>query len=165
VVGRFLYLRIHQGLLGKRSTLEEIQRKAGLAEGEMKLRLRFAPEVAERLLTFEAMALARKPGWRHLLPNLILLPIRRGIVYRQCSVTLRTRFRQIAKERRWTRANYQRRRRLAANLTSDYLRTVVRVAQFSSYERLFALWHILHVPFVYLLVLTVCFHVFAVHAY
>jgi hypothetical protein len=42
---------------------------------------------------------------------------------------------------------------------------VVRVAQFTAYERLFALWHVLHVPFVYLLVLTACFHVFAVHAY
>jgi hypothetical protein len=39
------------------------------------------------------------------------------------------------------------------------------VSQFTAYERLFALWHVLHVPFVYLLVLTALFHVFAVHAY
>ena len=42
---------------------------------------------------------------------------------------------------------------------------MVRVAQFSTYERVFALWHLLHLPFVYLLLITALFHVFAVHAY
>src|SRR5947209_14459108 len=45
VVGRFLYLRIHRDLQGKRSNLAELQRRAGLADGEMKCRLRFPPEV------------------------------------------------------------------------------------------------------------------------
>jgi hypothetical protein len=41
----------------------------------------------------------------------------------------------------------------------------VRVSQFVAYERLFGLWHVLHVPFVILLLITACFHIFSVHAY
>jgi hypothetical protein len=46
-----------------------------------------------------------------------------------------------------------------------YLTGVQRVAQFSGYERLFSLWHILHVPLVWMLVLSAIAHVIAVHAY
>jgi hypothetical protein len=42
---------------------------------------------------------------------------------------------------------------------------VVRVAQYSAYERLFALWHLAHLPFVYLLIISAVVHVIAVHAY
>ena len=35
----------------------------------------------------------------------------------------------------------------------------------SAYERLFALWHVAHIPFVYLLVVSAIVHVVAVHAY
>ena len=40
-----------------------------------------------------------------------------------------------------------------------------RVAQFSLYERLFALWHILHLPIFFLMVLSALVHIFAVHVY
>lgn len=166
VVGRFLYLRVHRGLQGERTNLGELQRKAGLAEGEMKLRFRFAPEVAERLLSFEAQALTTADaGWITLLRRVVLLPVRQRLVYRECSHDIRERLRVIAGERGWSREHLRRRRRQATSLTRRYLLSVVRVAQFASYVRLFSLWHMLHVPFLYLLIVTACFHVFAVHAY
>ena len=42
---------------------------------------------------------------------------------------------------------------------------MVRVAQYTAYERVFALWHMAHLPFVYLLVISAIVHVIAVHAY
>jgi hypothetical protein len=165
VVGRFLYMRVHRGLEGERTNLEELQRKAGLAEGEMKLRFRFAPEVAERLLSFEAQALAGDAGWSTMLRRVALLPIRQRVVYRACSRDISERLRVIARERVWSRGHFRRRRRQATALTRHYLLSIVRVAQLAAYVRLFALWHMLHVPFLYLLIVTACFHVFAVHAY
>jgi hypothetical protein len=46
-----------------------------------------------------------------------------------------------------------------------YLTAVVRVAQYTAYERLFSFWHLAHIPFVYLLVISAIVHVVAVHAY
>jgi hypothetical protein len=45
------------------------------------------------------------------------------------------------------------------------LMTLQRIAQFSAWERLFSWWHVAHVPFVYLMVLSAIAHVVAVHAY
>jgi hypothetical protein len=45
------------------------------------------------------------------------------------------------------------------------LNSVVRISQFSAYSFLFSLWHVAHVPFVYVLILTALVHVYAVHAY
>jgi hypothetical protein len=165
VVGRFLYVRIHRGLHGEKINLRELQSQAGLAEGEMKSRLRFAPEVAERLLAFEAHALNGGSHWSHVFGHALLLPFRQQLVFNESARDLSTRLRSIAKERRWSKAQYSRRRRQVVSLVRQYLASVVRVAQIGAYERLFALWHVLHVPFVYLLVLTACFHIFAVHAY
>ena len=165
VVGRFLYLRVHRGLQGERGNLGELQQKAGLAEGEMRSRFRFAPEVAERLLKFETEALAGGLGWGAMLSRVALLPIRQRLIYRVCAHDLKKHLREVARERRWSRAHLRRRQEQASSLARVYLVSVVRVAQFTTYERLFALWHVLHVPFVYLLILTAGFHVFAVHAY
>ena len=53
--------------------------------------------------------------------------------------------------------------------TSIYIRNFTmllgRVAQFSFYERLFALWHVLHLPIFLMMVLSAIAHVLAVHMY
>jgi hypothetical protein len=165
VVGRFLYMRIHRDLQGRKDDLAELQRKAGLAQGEVRSKFRFAPEVAERLLAFEAAALAGNGGWGATFRRVVVVPAQERRVYRRCRGELTQRIRVIARERRWERAHAWRRRRQALRITRHYLQAVVRVAQFAAYERLFAAWHILHVPFVFLLIFTACFHIFAVHAY
>jgi len=59
------------------------------------------------------------------------------------------------------------RRQLAALAAraDDTLRAMQRVAQFRAYERLFSLWHVLHIPFVFMLVVSAIVHVVAVHMY
>jgi len=165
VVGRFLYLRIHRSLHGEKNNLAELQRRVGLAEGEIKSRFRFAPGVAEKLLEFESLAMGGGNGWGNTFSRLLWLPVRQRMVLEACSGDLRQRLRTIAKERKWTRGQFERRHAQVRNTTRNYLRSVLRVAQFSAYERVFRLWHVLHVPFVYLLLVTAVFHVFAVHAY
>jgi hypothetical protein len=61
----------------------------------------------------------------------------------------------------------QRRRvqRGVSQMIATHLRRVRRVAEFHSYERLFSLWHVFHLPFFYILVLTALAHVLAVHMY
>jgi hypothetical protein len=165
IVGRFLYLRIHRGLNGEKNTLADLQKRVGLAQGEIQSRFRFAPEVARHLMQFESEALLGKPGFAGAMRRVIWLPVRQRIVYQACMRELDRPLRAIANERRWTPAQFRRRRDRVHASARNYLRCVTRIAQLSSYERLFALWHVLHAPFVYLLALTAGFHVFAVHAY
>ena len=47
----------------------------------------------------------------------------------------------------------------------EHLRQTLKVTQLAAWERLFGLWHVLHLPFVYVMVLCAVAHVVAVHAY
>ena len=61
----------------------------------------------------------------------------------------------------------RRRERRAPSSTDAVIRrrTVRRAATLGVYERLFSLWHVLHVPLFVILVLTAIIHVVAVHLY
>ena len=40
-----------------------------------------------------------------------------------------------------------------------------RVAGFEGYERLFSLWHALHIPLIFMMIIAASIHVVAVHVY
>ena len=50
-------------------------------------------------------------------------------------------------------------------LIAKELRLTRSAAHFETYERLFSLWHVLHIPFVYLFAVAAVIHVIAVHMY
>jgi hypothetical protein len=87
------------------------------------------------------------------------------MTYGECAKALREPLERIGRHRRWDAKDIAERERLALKLVRRYLDGVVRIAQFSAYERVFALWHVAHVPFVYLLVASTLVHIIAVHAY
>jgi hypothetical protein len=165
VIGRFLYMRVNRGLTGEQTNLRQLQARAGLDESEARSKLHFAPEVEARLLKFSERELHSKPGWLMYLRQVMFLPLQQRMVYRACVADLKLPLTALAKSNQWSRQEYVQRKRVARKLVQRYLSGVVRVAQFTAYERAFALWHIAHVPFVYLLVISAVIHVIAVHAY
>ncbi|MFT3954411.1 MAG: hypothetical protein QM722_08490 [Piscinibacter sp.] len=165
VVGRFLYLRIHRGLSGQKLSLQQLRSRAGLDESEARSRLHFAPEVEARLLDFAERQLSAKPGWGTWLRQVFVLPAQMWLLYFRCAAELRRPLRKLARQRGWSRSDLARRNYLARKLVRRYLTSVVTVAQFTAFERLFALWHVLHTPFVYILVISAVVHVVAVHMY
>jgi hypothetical protein len=165
VIGRFIYVRINRGLNGERMSLLELQQRAGMVESDARSKLDFSPEVKARLLAFEQHELRASPGWLTHLRQVTFLPLQQSIAYLRCATALRRRLREMAKEQAWPPEDLQRRQRRALRLADRYLDAVVRVAQYSAYERLFALWHLAHLPFVYLLIISAIIHVIAVHAY
>ena len=93
------------------------------------------------------------------------LPVKQWLTYRTCTADVQQPLRELALETGWDGDSVVRRERLARKLIRRYLQSVVRVAQYTAYERLFSLWHVAHVPFVYLLIISAIVHVVAVHAY
>lgn len=165
VIGRFLYMHVNRGLTGEKTSLKQLEVRAGLTQSEARSKLHFAPEVEALLLKFAEDELHAKSGWLTHLRRITLLPLKQSLVYRQCDEALKVPLRAMAKGRGWSRAQYVGRKRVARRFIDNYLTSVVRVAQFTAFERLFALWHVAHVPFVYLLVISAIVHVIAVHAY
>jgi len=165
IVGRFIYTRIHHGLYGRRASLKELRELAGLNSKEVHSKLAFAPGVENALTEFEAALSAphRDPlrsAWMF-----ATLWLRGRTVYYQCARELGRIYKVQARTEGWDRGKYQRRLKAARRLVFTYLQSVQRVAQFNTYERLFSLWHVLHVPLVYMMVFSAVAHVVAVHMY
>jgi len=165
IIGRFIYTKIHHGLYGRRASLEDMRARSGLSSREVQSKLAFAPKVEEALSRFEAVA-----SQAHANPlagawGLAVLGLRAWYVYGHCARELGRLYKAHARERGWDRAKLQRRLKAANQLVHTYLRSTREVAHFSTYERLFSLWHVLHVPLVYMLVLSAIAHVVAVHMY
>ena len=165
IVGRFIYVRVHRGLHGEKTSFQELRSRAGFVENETRSKLAFAPDVEARLAAFEQRELAAGKGLLTHLRQACWLPVQQWVAVRQCRQALEAPLHKLATEGQWSDEELARRRRLAGKLVQRYLEAVVRVAQFTAYERIFALWHVAHLPFVFLLVASAVVHVVAVHAY
>ena len=165
IVGRFLYGRIHHGLYGRRATLAELRIQAGMDSAAVHSKLAFVRPVEERLTEFARRAeAAGQAGLGH--PLLFMtLGLRAMLARRWCTSEATRVLCRRALAERWTPDMLARRIASRNALIAVHLRAVQRVAQFGVFERLFSWWHVLHVPLVYMMVLSAIAHVVAVHMY
>lgn len=158
IIGRFIYTKIHYGLYGHRATLEKLRQSVSDESGKMTALCHRVPGIKEWVESFEREIdrFAQSPlRWWHL-PRLALK--RRFCAYR-CARELRasTVFHHNPEVSGGASE--------AIRAVDRYLRQAQRVAEFTAYERLFALWHILHIPLIFLLATSAIFHVIAVYMY
>lgn len=165
IIGRFIYTKIHHGLYGRRASLDEVRARAGFDSQELQSRLAFAPDVEAALERFGQRVLTQPANLLARTVFLASLGFHAWRTQRTCARQLRHLYGAHAKARGWDQRKQQRRLDAAARLVTVYLRSMREVAHFSTYERLFSLWHVLHVPLVYMLVLSAIAHVVAVHMY
>ncbi len=165
IVGRFIYTRIHHGLYGTRISLAHLQSAVGVSAGKVSSRFQMAPQVEARLKAFQAATIERPHSLAHSAWSFLTLGIRARWMFRRCTREFARTYRMHARSNNWDAARQTRDLAAAKALIGAYLSGMQRVAQFRRYERLFSLWHILHVPLVWMLVLTAIAHVIAVHAY
>lgn len=160
LVGRYLYARIHHGLYGRVATLKDLTANAdGLRQHSGALRvlpgLLAEIEQAEARITAPSLAVLR--------PLVAALRQRResgrlASLVRHAVAMAATRSAVLAGER-------DRLVRAAGRYADARLMAARRVAEFESCERLFAAWHLLHLPLFAMLVVVAVVHVIAVHVY
>ncbi|WP_395687838.1 hypothetical protein [Caenimonas koreensis] len=165
VVGRFLYLHVHRGLNGERQSMSHLQHALGLRHDSVHAALSDTRNVEGELLDFERYALAGPPGMARHLRAFTLVPLRRRWLEAHCASELKAAIRERARRQSTSHAAARHEYRSQKRAMQDYLQVVQRVAQFQGAVRLFSLWHVLHVPFVYVMVASAIVHVVAVHAY
>lgn len=161
LVGRFLYRRIHKGLYGSRATSAELQKALDRQLEALAPVLARVPAVAGEIGRFSALAARQPAGLPARIWHFVTLGWSRRLAGRRIRRMLA---RYDADARRPGPGADGHRVRLAASADST-LRAYQRTAQFASYERLFSLWHVIHVPFLVMLLVTAIVHVVAVHAY
>lgn len=164
VFGRYFYTRIHIGLYGRRATRAELQRAAD----ELREKVAgspFVPSLLDELEAAEKRMLrpARGPFGGLLRP----VYVSTRMVAERWRIN-RLAIRQLRAAAK-TNSVLARQQGTFETAVRRYIRRRLdatrRVAEFESYERLFSLWHVLHLPLFLLLLVAGVVHVFAVHIY
>jgi hypothetical protein len=167
IFGRLFYTKIHNGLYGRTTSFQQLQDELK-GSGDVKAIFSFAPELQQKLIEFRDRAMNVSKSGRIGVWNFITLGARVKWFSRSLIIELEDAMYADANEKQWNDAQMKRLDELFyhnADFVRSYLKTVQDVAQFSTYEKLFSLWHIFHVPLVYMLVFSSIWHVIAVHKY
>lgn len=165
IVGRFIYTKIFRGLNGRKASLKELASKMHDDFPESAKNLVFLPELMNRVAEFDSHVLSPPKS----IFDCFSLPFKLIIA------TRREQWRLAAFSRRkimvesiyseQVQADRRKIQRVIRRYIARHLSQVRQVAEFTAYQRLFALWHKVHLPFFILLVITVIVHVYAVHSY
>ncbi len=165
LVGRYFYSHIHYGLYGRKMNLQELQQSAERLRA-LQGTIAFLPELVSRLEKQETKLLASGPrlpvfGLAKPLMVAVNALLARWRLRRYVSKALRVAARTsplVAQQRRGLR-------RAASAYVSKRLAATRRVAEFEAYERLFSLWHVLHMPIMFIMFVAAIVHIVAVHVY
>jgi len=168
IVGRFIYKRIHQGLYGRKSNLDDLQKAVDLNQREtdrVSAVVIAATGVDEKLKKFRDLAFEHDLGIATRAWRFITFDWRRYRLTRKSRHELKRAVIHLAKAEGWDNRLIDQHLQEALMYVKRYLASVQVAAQFLAYERLFRLWHILHTPFVWLLGISGIVHVIAVNMY
>ena len=154
LVGRFIYRKIHHGLYGSRATAADLQRTLEQQVASLEGVLFRLPVIEREISRFSALASLQPQGrWQ------------RGLHFASLGWKRHMAGRRVRRAIAGCDAAANARLHTLARTIDDTLKAMQRAAQFSTYERLFSLWHVVHIPFLCMLVVTAIIHVVAVHAY
>jgi hypothetical protein len=165
LIGRYLYVKIHYGLYGRRINLKELVRELEEEKGELARTAGFTPNVRKPLLHFANSALNHSRGFCFSVGIFFFMRLRTRWAYRSLRGPLKQGMKEEARRQGWSSRIYRQQLRNARREAWHFLRQVRKVMEFNVYERLFALWHLFHLPLMVMMLVAGVFHVIAVHAY
>lgn len=163
VVGRYIYTHISHGLYGARATLDELHQELDASAHDLAERLPASSRGAQRLARFVRRARQPRSSAIGRSFDLVALPLRAMWVHQLIHRDLHREL--LASRDHLGRSGLRRQERATDRLVRLYIAALVREVQFRTYERLFSLWHAVHVPLFVMLLLTGILHVVAVHMY
>ncbi|MBE9567535.1 MAG: pyridine nucleotide-disulfide oxidoreductase [Proteobacteria bacterium] len=159
VIGRYIYTSIHHGLYGTRVTLQELKQKTEDDHSEILNLFAKDEKLNDHLTKMEERALRPYTSLTKSLLHVIYLAFNAPRFKRKILRLLKSSYQENSGNENLPD------RKEVAHLISHYTFALRRTAAFKVYERLFSLWHILHLPLFFLMIITAIVHIFAVHIY
>jgi hypothetical protein len=161
IIGRYIYDKTHNRLTGELRSLQDLREEMQDARDEVGFDLSRVPTLSQALDDLESRILSAELG---LLSSLDLyFEFMFSVAkYRRHLMRLAD---QVLERSRLAPQEIREVRKLVGRYFTLYLQRLSRAAGFRFYERVFALWHVLHVPLLFLLIAATTVHVVAVHLY
>lgn len=164
VIGRFFYTRVHEGLTDRRENQTSL--RVGAAELRLKVAgSKFVPQLLTLIDEAEARVLSCKRQSVHLLMRPLYVTALTYIERYRLTRAAIAELRAAAQQSRVLAQQHKHFSVAVRRYIKQRLQSAREVAEFESYERMFALWHLLHLPLFFLLLVAGIVHVVAVHVY
>lgn len=165
IVGRYLYARLHIGLYGRKAEASSLLADASALKDALGADTDAAADVVAELTALADGVLAATQSIGASLRYVTIERRSRRALRRRVLADVQAAISAQALREAIADADY--RARLASSRTNvdQYFAAIERVAGLRLYERLFAAWHVLHMPLFFLLIATALGHVLAVHLY
>jgi len=165
ILGRFIYRHIHHGLYGRQLRLSEATADLEAAAESMGSIYALRGDIEPRMKAFREYAFAAEGSLPARGAKFVFLRWRSRRLARQIRFDAKTELVKLWHQKGGSRRELILNYRLAREQIDHYLDCAVTASQLTVWERLFSLWHVVHVPFLYLLVFSGVVHVVAVHMY
>lgn len=166
LTGRFIYRRVHAGLNDKRSDahalLEHARQLMGLIDVDAG---GSSGEIAAYLADFASSQALHESSLSGQFRAAATIRLKKANAQLEFSELIRHAIAKNALKLGWSESNIRQRQEAANTHAQDFLDTTVRAAKLAFLERLLAHWHMVHVPFYGLLLVSGIAHVVAVHWY
>lgn len=165
VIGRHIYAHIHRGLYGGKTSLNELRNDVSTSLKNSQGLAILLPSLAAKLERLSAevqgdsITGALSPG------TSMIWTIKKYLVWFSLLRTANQELRVRAVESPTIAKDFHRLKKASSIYIRNFVRLTGRVAQFTLYERMFSLWHVLHMPLFFMMVISALIHVLAVHMY
>jgi hypothetical protein len=165
IIGRYLYSKIHRGLYGRKAAVREILADAEALRAFVSAALPLTRELVAELNAFTESGLAAPKGTVAGLLSLPATNLRGSLLRMRLIAQARRVMAAEGKRLGWSRRVRQHNLAQTTEFVTLHVAAVKKAAAFAVYERLFGIWHVLHVPLFVLLVIAAIIHVYAAHFY
>lgn len=165
IVGRYIYARIHRGLYGERANIDELRKEMADAVENSRGIAAILPDSVRKMQSLSAQLAGCKYTGKINIGQSLSWSFKHHIVRLWLYFVINRELRARAKQSDVIRGNAREIRKAARAYMRRQVRLMRRVAQLAFYERMFSVWHVLHMPLFILMVVAALVHVLAVHMY
>lgn len=165
VVGRHIYAHIHRGLYGQKTSLGELRKDLADSLENSHGLATLLPELTARLSVLATEVQGDSITGSMSTRASFVWTLKQYFVWISLQFSVHKELNHQAGNSPAIAKDLPRLKRASSSYIRNFIQLTGRVAQFTLYERLFALWHILHMPFFFMMVISALVHVLAVHMY
>ncbi len=163
--GRYFYTRIHYGLYGRKATFASLRADSELLTKKLGPLFDLQPKAKKLLTDYEQSVLQAPRGMIASAVHWVKTRYTAARLYHSVIRSLNRKLLAAAHLKGWERSKVRRKQMRMRSLLLEHRKVLRQILEFHFYERLFAIWHLLHMPLFIMMVVTGFVHVYAVHAY
>jgi hypothetical protein len=163
--GRYFYSRIHYGLYGKKATFASLHTDSKVLKKKLGPLFELQPRAKETMKQYEKLVMEAPNGPFASAKHWFKMRLMSARIYPTVMRDLNKKLLAAGHRKGWERAKVLRKQLRIRRMLLAHRDVLRQVLELHFYERLFAIWHLLHMPLFIMMVITGFVHVYAVHAY